>query len=143
MKIRPTLFRLPLIIVIAIATMLMAASCTLKNPNQNGRIDVPPKRFTGIPQRMEEEEGGFTAVWTLFPSGNQFEAKWSNGAVAILTVEKFDSEGVRIVRRDSSESVSKNFGAVYTGKISGNSVNGDVTFAQNGKSWGGTWSARW
>jgi len=79
----------------------------------------------------------------LFPSGNQFEAKWSNGAQAVLTIEKFDSEGVIITRRDSSESVSQNFGAVYTGKISGNSISGEVTFTQNGQSWDGTWSATW
>ncbi len=101
----------------------------------SGRIAIPPT--------LEEREGGFTATWTLLPSGNQFHSKWSNGAEAILKIEKFDSAGVRIVRGDTSKSVSQNFSAVYTGTISGNSVSGDVTFTQNGRSWSGKWSASW
>jgi hypothetical protein len=96
-----------------------------------------------IPQRMEEKEGGFTATWTLLPSGNQFHSRWSNGADANLTIEKFDSEGVRIVRGDTAASVSQGFSAVYTGTISGNSVSGKVKFTQNGQTWEGTWSATW
>ncbi len=108
-----------------------------------GKKDSTGGRRIEIPQKMEENEGGYTATWTLLPSGNQFEAKWSNGAVAILKIEKFDSEGVRIVRGDTSQSVSQNFTAVYTGTISGNSVSGKVEFTQNGRKWEGTWSATW
>ena len=96
-----------------------------------------------IPNVITEREGGFTGTWTLRGT-NAFEASWDNGAKADLKIERWDSVQVKITRGDTSSSVSKDFSATYTGKISGKSiVDGEVTYKQNGREWKGTWSASW
>jgi hypothetical protein len=95
-----------------------------------------------IPSVIHESEGGFEGTWTR--QGNTFDAVWNNGAKATLTIEKFDQDQIVIKRDDTGASVSHNFKATYTGRLSGNSiVDGKVAYEQNGNKWAGTWSARW
>ena len=95
-----------------------------------------------VPDAIKECESGICGTWTR--QGNQFKAVWSNGAKATLIIEQFDNNQIVITRNDLAESVSKNFSAKYTGKLSGNQIiEGKVTWTQNGRSWFGTWTASW
>ena len=95
-----------------------------------------------VPDVIKECESG--CCGTLTRQGNQFKAVWSNGAKATLIIEQFDNNQVILTRNDLAESVSKNFSAKYTGKLSGNQIiEGKVTWTQNGRSWFGTWTASW
>jgi hypothetical protein len=101
-----------------------------------------PQEEVAIPNVIHESESGFEGTWTR--QGNTFDAVWNNGAKATLTIEKFDGDQVVIKRDDTGASVSHNFKATYTGRLSGNSiVDGKVAYEQNGNKWDGTWSARW
>lgn len=57
-----------------------------------------------------------------------------SGAIANLTVERFDAGGV-VIRRHDISGRTPGFVAIYTGKIYGNRIEGDVTW-----SWPGVWS---
>lgn len=77
-----------------------------------------------IPNMMSECEGtGACGVWTF--NGTQGTAQWPYGAVANLTVKRFDSDSVVIQRTDPSGS-SAGLTAVYTGKIHGSRIDGSV-----------------
>ena len=102
--------------------------------NENGTISVPDV--------IKECEGGFCGTWTI--EGNKFNAVWNNGAKATLTIAQFDNNKVIINRIDLAQSISQNFYAEYTGKLSGNQIlEGKVTYKQNGRTWNGTWTANW
>ena len=113
--------------------------------HRNNLIALGCEKETGpisAPDVIKECEGGFCGTWTR--QGNQFNAVWNNGAKATLTIAKFDNNQVIINRKDIAQSVSQNFYAEYTGKISGNQiVEGKVTYNQNGRTWYGTWTASW
>jgi len=106
---------------------------------------VPPP--STIPGTIKEVEGSFSGTWTW--NGQSYNAIWSDGAIAVLTVGSFTATSVVINRTDTSASVSAGMTAVYTGQISsqGNSiVNGEVTWTWPGH-YGypatGTWTASW
>jgi hypothetical protein len=96
---------------------------------------------TSLPRVIRECEtyqGAICGTWTL--QGNQFQAAWENGAKAMLTIERFDSGAVVIIRRDTNS----DFTARYTGQLSGNRIErGTVTWTSQGQSWSGTWTANW
>jgi hypothetical protein len=100
-----------------------------------------------IPSVIHETEGRAFGTWTL--ANGQYNAGWSNGAIAVITVERFDSQSVILRRTDSSNSVSRGLTAVYTGRISGTGdsiQNGSVTWTWPGVSGypaTGTWNASW
>lgn len=113
-----------------------------KQKDQQQERESEQQEKESIPNVIHESEGGFQGTWTR--QGNTFEAVWDNGAKATLTIEKFDNDQVVIKRDDTGASVSHNFKATYTGRLSGNSiVDGKVAYEQNGNKWDGTWSARW
>ena len=116
------------------STMTACIDFVDNNNNETGPISAPDV--------INECEGGFCGTWTR--QGNKFNAVWSNGAKATLTIEHFDNKEVIITRNDLGESISKNFSAKYTGKLSGNQIlEGKVTYTQNGRTWYGTWTASW
>jgi hypothetical protein len=101
---------------------------------------------SGIPAMISESENTHSAVWTF--AGGHGQGNWDGGGViADLVVQKWDSTGVSILRRDTSRSWSPGLTAVYTGQIDGNKiVNGVVTWSWTGFPTGtaqGTWNASW
>ena len=87
----------------------------------------------GIPADISESEGPFTGSWIW--NGSGYNATWSNGAIATLTVVSFTANSVIIDRTDTAQSVSAGLTAVYTGKISaaGNSIiDGNATWTWPG-----------
>src|ERR1017187_2669013 len=92
-----------------------------------------------LPTKLAECEGnqcapggGGGGTWTF--EGRQGTAQWPYGARANLTIERFDFDGV-IIRRADYEGTTPGLTALYTGKIRGNRIEGDVTW-----SWPGHWS---
>jgi hypothetical protein len=87
--------------------------------------------------------GGGGAIW-LF-EGKRGQAMWHYGAIADLTVESFDGHTIVVSRSDPLGSYSSNYAppgvnfiATYTGTISGNRIDGTVTWM---KSTHGVWYA--
>jgi len=74
--------------------------------------------------------------------GDQFNAKWDNGASATLNVERWDNGAVVLTRHDTVGS-SAGLTARYEGRCTENHVDGMVTWTWNGSTWSGTWSANW
>ncbi|MFB3764692.1 MAG: hypothetical protein ACE14P_05525 [Methanotrichaceae archaeon] len=97
-----------------------------------------------LPKSMRECENGGSEIcgtWTL--QGNQYMAKWDNGASATLTIANWGDSGVVVTRYDS-EGSSRGLSARYEGKLNGNKIeNGKVTWTWNGRAWSGTWNANW
>ncbi len=91
-----------------------------------------------LPVRLSECEGNMCGgVWT-FQDGHG-AAKWPNGAFALLTVDHLDFDRIVIKRIDSAGS-TPGLTAVYTGKIVGNRIEGDVTWTWRASN-SGKWSA--
>jgi FecR protein len=88
-------------------------------------------------RECETYQGTICGTWTL--RGNQFDAVWQNGAGAMVTIERFDRNAVVLMRRDTNS----DFTARYTGRVSGNRIDGSVTWTSQGRSWSGTWNANW
>lgn len=106
------------------------------------RVAVDHDSSTGLklPRTLQECETSSATIcgsWTL--NGNFFEARWSNGATATLTIERFDGGAIIINRRDRNV----DFSARYVGRLSGNKIEGTVTWSSGGRSWSGTWNASW
>lgn len=101
------------------------------------------ERFPGVIMECDGDQctrGGGGAIWIF--EGQHGQAKWHYGAVADLTIERFDGRTVVIRRVDPAGSYSSRFvppgqlfTAVYTGTIDGDRIDGTV-------SWGGTWYAK-
>jgi len=100
-----------------------------------------------LPSLIDEIEGPFSGTWLL--DNGQYNARWDNGAIAVITVASFTPQSVVLYRTDTPDSVSAGLTAVYTGQMSstGDSVeNGSVTWT-----WPGVpgypvtrnWSASW
>jgi len=84
------------------------------------------------------EQGG---CGTLTWDGAEYNGTFNNGAVAILSVVRWDSEAIVLSRRDPP-GVSAGNTATYTGKITGpNSMGGSIVGVYNGGSWAETWNA--
>jgi Sel1 repeat len=111
-----------------------------------GGVGIQPARLDRFPAIITEcdgdqcTRGGGGAVWVF--EGKHGQAKWHYGAVADLTIERFDGRTVVIRRVDPAGTYSSRFAppgqlftAVYTGTIDGDRIDGTV-------SWGGTWYAR-
>lgn len=95
-----------------------------------------------MPKVINECEGGICGKFTLV-EGNRYQAEWSNGAKATLTLEQF-ANGQMVITRGDVGGVSNSMTAKYTGTITGNEVkDGKVTWTWNGRTWSGTWTANW
>jgi hypothetical protein len=88
-----------------------------------------------MPGAIRECEGPQCGVWVF--QGNKGQAMWQGGAIADLTVEKFDGRAFLISRADPVGSVSSPYGinghftARYVGTINGDHIDGTVTFNGN------------
>jgi hypothetical protein len=99
---------------------------------------------TSVPRILNECEtytSEICGTWTL--EGDHFNAKWENGATAILKVQNWDANQV-VLNRYDSEGASSGLSARYEGKINGNTIeDGSVTWTWQGSTWSGTWNANW
>lgn len=91
--------------------------------------ELPPMH---LPVKVSECEAGQCGTWEFHDNGGT--AHWPSGAQATLTVEKFGFDGVKLRRNDYSGS-TPGFVAVYTGKVIGNQLFGEVLW-----SWPGHWT---
>lgn len=98
-----------------------------------------------LPSLIHETEGGiYIGTWTW--NGHGYNASWTNGALAVLTVQSFTQNSVVIDRTDIPGSVSYGVVGVYTGQISsdGNSiVNGVLNWTYRGNSFSEAWTGSW
>jgi len=104
---------------------------------------MQPDSGSSVPQSLQECETYTTEIcgtWTRM--GDQFNAHWDNGASATLNVERWDNGAVVLTRHDTVGS-SAGLTARYEGRCTGNHAEGTVTWAWNGSTWSGTWSATW
>lgn len=83
-------------------------------------------------RRLTECEGVLCGGdWHL--NGERGSARWPNGSVGELTIERFDADEV-VIRRTDSVGASAGLTALYTGKIKDGRVDGKVIYS---------WPARW
>jgi hypothetical protein len=104
---------------------------------------VQSKPSISVPNSLQECEtytSEICGTWTV--QGSQINAVWDNGAEATLNVEQFDKNTVVITRQDIAGS-SAGLTARYEGVLTGNHVEGSVTWNWNGATWSGTWTADW
>jgi hypothetical protein len=98
-----------------------------------------------LPSVIHETEGGiYIGTWTW--NGHGYNASWTNGALAVLTVQSFTPNSVVINRTDLSGSVSFGVVGVYTGQISSNGnsiVNGVLNWTFQGNSFTEAWTGSW
>jgi hypothetical protein len=113
------------------------------DPPQNSRnVPRPPSRSDQVwqfksgavplntPQKLYQCEAGQCGTWVF--NGATGEGQWPHGgAVAELTIEKFDFDGIIIHRRDVRGN-TPGLTALYTGKIVGNQIKGEVTWTWSG-----------
>lgn len=93
-----------------------------------------------IPPKMTECEGGQCVpggggpgIWTF--NGRRGHGQWpGSGAIANLTVERFDPDDI-VIKRTDVMGRTPGITAIYTGKLRGNRIDGDVTW-----SWPGHWN---
>ena len=121
---------------------------TYVSPEGNDKVDdfsntVQSKPSISVPNSLQECEtytSEICGTWTV--QGSQINAVWDNGAEATLNVEQFDNNAVVITRQDIAGS-SAGLTARYEGVLTGNHVDGSVTWNWNGATWSGTWIADW
>jgi hypothetical protein len=87
-------------------------------------------------------KGTFNGTWTWDPARKHFVARWSNGAVATLTVVRTDGKTIVLRRADQGGS-STGMTAEYVGHIQGRSLRGTVQWHYRGGTNSGTWTANW
>lgn len=94
-----------------------------------------------IPTKISECEAQQCGVWEF--NGLTGTGRWASGAQATLSVERFGFDGITIRRNDYAGS-TPGFVAVYTGRILGKQIEGEVTWSWPGRwhnSPKGTWAA--
>jgi hypothetical protein len=111
-----------------------------------GALTETPTEAAGIPATINETENTHTGIWAIM--GGRGQAHWDGGGtVADLVVQRWDSGGVLIFRRNTPNSLAPGLTAIYSGQISGNKiVNGYVIWKWKGFPKGvaqGTWNASW
>ena len=120
---------------------------SVNNPDAALR-DLPAAKHPGcpvagagnLPTKLTECEsgqcvpgGGGPGDWTF--NGRQGHGEWRlQGAKANLTIERFDFDDV-VIRREDVVGRTPGITAIYTGKIQGNRIEGNVTW-----SWPGHWN---
>ena len=127
--------RAPTLALLVLSTLLAPCQATAQSP-------APP----GIPDAMEQWETSFLkfrGTWTSAGNG-MWDGQWNNGAVATLTMERFDANAVIVTRRDT-RGLTPGISARYTGRITSPGViEGTVTWhwpGMFGYPRSGTWGA--
>jgi hypothetical protein len=106
---------------------------------QAGAVEVAAAPQPAYPPSMQVCEQGGCATWVW--DGAHYNANWSNGAISILTVVKWDSDAVIISRLDPAGASAGNI-ATYTGRIVGpNAIGGSIAGNMRGNPWTETFTA--
>ena len=88
---------------------------------------------------MRSQEGG-PGIWTF--AGRDGYGQWPrSGAIANLTVVRFDAGGV-VIRRVDKDGRTPGLIATYTGSINGKRIDGNVTWSWPGL-WNGSSTGKW
>src|SRR5262245_51536721 len=66
------------------------------------------------------------ALWTF--KGKNGLGIWHGGATAHLIVERFDSGGITIRRKEIATRVSANIEGLYNGRLEGNTITGTMSW---------------
>jgi len=96
------------------------------------RAQGVPARSLPVPVGLDVCEGGCVLhsdgnVGTWIFHGTTGKGFWpKNGAKSTLTIEKFDTEGIRITRENTPDSTAPAFTAVYEGVLHGDRIEGTV-----------------
>ena len=99
---------------------------------------------TSPPEYLSEcEQNSDNICGEFFLTGDQYEAYWDDGTTAVLTIEKWDSNGVVLNLVDTGD-YEGGYTGRYTGQIAGKSIeNGKVVWTYDGWTKSGTWTASW
>ncbi len=117
--------------------LLATGACNQAAPiTHNGNISALPGTLVVCSGECTERTAG---IWTFH--GRQGEAKWPDGALAQLNVDRFDAGGVVIHRTDMPNSSSPGLTALYTGNLHDNRVDGTVVWSWGNRKTTGTWTA--
>ena len=124
-----------------IICLLLAGLSQISTSAFPQNVSNPPVPTMQFPSLLNECEGkqctsGDEGKGTWVFHGLTGDAQWTDGAMAKLVVERFDSDGVRIRRIDLPTSSSYGLTALYTGKLKDKHVEGTVVWYWNGH-WGG------
>ena len=115
----------------------MVFAAGLSNP---GSLQAPGS----LPGSLHECETYTTEIcgtWTW--EGDHYNAKWNQGTLGTVKVERWGTSGVVLTRNDYA---GENAGTVghYEGQLSGNTIkNGVYTVTYEGNTVSGTWYANW
>ncbi|WP_046176209.1 hypothetical protein [Domibacillus indicus] len=100
------------------------------------RRDQPEDR---LGRRWNEQEGGWTGVWTRRGNSNIFDARWTQpgqqDVTAVLSIS-IDGNTVRVARRNSSDGNNCDYRGTLSGD--GRTVSGQFTCDRGGGSWRAT-----
>jgi enterochelin esterase-like enzyme len=99
---------------------------------------APQTQIPSVLKECEENQcsgGKSESTWVFHGSIGQ--ARWNDGAVAELVVERFDPDAIIIQRIDLPTSSSYGLNAVYRGTLHGKRIEGTVV-----RSWTGHWDGR-
>jgi hypothetical protein len=113
-------------------------SMVLQEYKVPGSLPTMPPQLRECERAAQAQE--ICGVWSW--DGQRLSANWTNGARAMLNVDRFDESWVVISRADT-EGASAGLTAIYRGRRTGNRVDGTVTWTWQGRSWSGRWSAAW
>jgi hypothetical protein len=99
----------------------------------------PPASGPTVPAALNVCEQGGCSTWTW--DGAHYNAVWSNGAVSVISVVRWEADAIVLARIDPSGSSTGNT-ATYSGRmLSANAAGGGVTGTFNGGVWSETWNA--
>jgi len=111
-----------------VTCFFLFSPCCIVTHAQSSNLKVLP-----IPVGLDVCEGGCLnsdgnlGTW-IFHGQRKGKAQWSRGGqVATVTIERFDTASIRILREDSPNSSSPGFTAQYEGTIHGNRIDGTVS----------------
>lgn len=91
---------------------------------------------------IEYYNSGISGAFNL--NEDHYDAHWTNGAEAVLTVVQWDEISGVILERNDQSGTSSGLTARYTGNINGNSItDGTVTWTDASGTRSGTWTASW
>ncbi len=101
---------------------------------------MPPPAFgPAVPAALNVCEQGGCSTWTW--DGAHYNAVWSNGAVSVISVVRWDADAIVLTRIDPAGSSAGNT-ATYSGRmLSARAAGGGVTGSFNGSVWSETWNA--
>jgi|GEM_PF-1702006 len=77
-------------------------------------------------------------TWDWDAARKLYNARWENGATAIIRVDSIDGSRAVMTRTDTG---TPGFTARYVGTRQGNTFSGEVTWTYQGRTWSGAWRA--